>query len=137
MNTFFAYIKRIVTQACVCFTLFVLCLCLLAVTLPDGKGVISVDRIPFLFLFSAFLALSNLLLALERLAIPLRILLHYLACGVTFYIVFIVIALHTSQMSTILALLLFYTLIYAVAIGIYLFLCANRQSRGEGAEQGE
>ncbi len=134
MKTFLEYAKRILTQACVFFTFFIVCLCLLALTLPDAKGVIAANRVPLIFLFSVFLAFAGLLLGLKRLATPLRILLHYLACGVTFYIVFIVIALNTSQLTTILALLLFYTLVYAVAIGLYLFLRANRISRGENME---
>jgi hypothetical protein len=86
---------------------------------PDFGNAIDLKNILIILFFAFVFALSNLLLRLERLPVILRILLHYAATTLGFYFVFVMIAAKATAPSAIFVMLLFYTLLYTVLMGLY------------------
>ena len=111
--------KRVITQTCVIFTLLVLLVFVIGSAVPDFGNAIDLKNILVILFFAFLFAAANRLLALERMSVILRILLHYAATAIGFYIVFILIAAKASAPSAIFVMLAFYTLLYALLMGIY------------------
>ena len=112
-------IKRVVTQCCVIFTLFMLLVFIIGSAVPDFGGAIDLKNVLVILLFALVYAAANLLLRLESIAVILRILLHYATTAIGFYVVFVVIAAKATAPSAVLVMLLFYTLLYAILMGVY------------------
>lgn len=112
-------IKRVLTQGCVIFTIFMLFVFVIGSAVPDFGGAIDLKNVLVILLFALVYAAANLLLHIERLAIILRILLHYAATLVGFYFVFVLIAAKATAPSAIFVMILFYTVLYAILMGVY------------------
>ena len=112
-------IKRTITQCCVIFTAFMLLVFIIGSAVPDFGGAIDLKNVLVILFFSLIYAAANLLLHIEGIAVILRILLHYAATAVGFYVVFVLIAAKATAPSAVLVMLLFYTLLYAILMGAY------------------
>lgn len=112
-------IKRVFVSTCVIFTFCVLFVFIIGSAVPGFAGAIDLKNIMTILLFSAVFAAANLLLHLERISMFLRVLLHYAATALGFYFVFILIAAKATGPSAVFVMLLFYTVIYAILMGVY------------------
>lgn len=113
---------RMMTQACILFTCLVLFVFVIGSAIPGFGNAIELYNVLVIFLFSILFAAANLLLRVERLSLVLRVLAHFAATALGFYVVFILIAAKGTTPIATFVLLLFYTIIYAVLMGVYLFL---------------
>ena len=113
---------RVMTQACIIFTCLVLLVFLIGSAVPTFGNAIELRNILVIFLFSILFAAANLLLRIEKMAIVLRVLAHFAATALGFYVVFILIAAKATAPSAVFVMLLFYTIVYAILMGVYLFL---------------
>ena len=120
MASFWKITKNILLRACVSFTILTLILFLIGSAVPTFGNAIAVKTVLVLFAFSLLMACANLLLNIRRIAYPLRLLLHYLASLLTFYVLFVVILIQAKGISTILADLLLFTFLYTVIMGAFL-----------------
>ena len=118
-NSLWNCAKRVWVQTCVIFTLCVLFVFIVGSAVPEFEGAINLKNILTILLFAAVFALANMLLHIGRLSMILRILLHYAATALGFYFVFILIAAKATNAGSVLVLLLFYTVVYAVLMGVY------------------
>ncbi len=116
-------IKRILTHGCVYFTVLSL------VLYTGGMLASGIERqwIPTLSMMYAVFAFSVLFSAVNqivwntRLAGVLKILIHYAATTAIFYVMFILWGSYTASPSSVLIILMAYTLIYAAAF-LFIFL---------------
>ncbi len=122
MKAILPYIKKILTSSCICFTLITLFLYLIGKAVPTVGDAVAISSLFTIYLFSLLLALAGLLLGISTIQIGWRVLLHYLASLFAFYVVFIVIAMKLSAARSALIGLLLFTMLYAILMGVYLFL---------------
>lgn len=122
MKAILPYIKKILTSSCICFTLITLFLYLIGKAVPTVGDAVAISSLFTIYLFSLLLALASLLLGISTIQIGWRVLLHYLASLFAFYVVFIVIAMKLSAARSALIGLLLFTMLYAILMGVYLFL---------------
>ncbi len=116
-------IKRILTHACVYFTAASLML------YTGGMIASGIERqwIPTLsmmyavFAFSVLFSLVNQIVWNTRLAGVLKVLIHYAATTAIFYVMFILWGGYTASPSSVLVILMAYTMIYAAA-SLFIFL---------------
>lgn len=120
MASFWKITKNILLRTCVSFTILTLILFLIGSAVPTFGNAIAVKTVLVVFGFSFVMACANLLLGIKRIAYPLRLLLHYLASLLTFYVLFVVILMQASGVSTVLTDLLLFTFLYAVIMGGFL-----------------
>lgn len=133
MKIFLSGLRRVWLHTCVAFTVLVLLLFLVGSTVPAFGNAIEVGSILTVFLFSFLLGCANLLLLLRRIPTVARVLLHYAACGITFYVVFVLIAAKANGPLSVLIYGIAYTVLYALIVGLY---CLFR-SIGNKAKKGE
>ena len=112
-------LRRVFTQCCVIFTFFMLFVFIIGSAVPDFGGAIDLKNVLVILLFAFVYAAANLLLRIERMAAILRILLHYAATLIGFYFVFILIAAKATAPSAVFVMILFYTGLYAILMGVY------------------
>jgi len=120
-------IKKILTQACVFYTVLITAVYLLGTTL-DSSWIPTPAMVAALLIFSAVLAASNAFLFSDKLVFPLRLLLHYIMTSVVFYIVFVLWGGYRNNGGSVLTVLLVYTFAYvlcAVIVGVYRWLTAE------------
>ena len=125
MNTVFFKIKRIWSHTCISFTLLVLAFFLIGSSFPGFGNAIQVKSILSIFGFSLLLSCAHLILQIKRIPLPLRILLHFAACLLPFYVMFVVMIANRTGAGQILADFLLFTILYAVIMGGYLFFRAS------------
>lgn len=118
-NSLWGGAKRVLVSACVIFTFFVLFVFIIGSAAPDFTGAIDLKNILTILLFSVVFAAANLLLHLDRISVFLRVLLHYGATALGFYFVFILIAAKATAPNAVFVMLLFYTILYAILMGVY------------------
>ncbi len=124
--------KRVITQTCVIFTLLVLLVFVIGSAVPAFGNAIDLKNILVILFFAFLFAAANLLLSLERIPVILRILLHFAATAIGFYVVFILIAAKATAPSAVFVMLGFYTLLYALLMGLYQLLFHTvKQKRAE------
>lgn len=125
-------VKKILTQTSVIFTLLILLVYVVGSAVPAFGNAIDLKNVLVILFFAFLFAAANRLLALERLPVMIRILLHFAATALGFYVVFVLIAAKATAPSAIFVMLGFYTLLYALLMGLYqLFFHAIRQKRAE------
>lgn len=125
MYTAFTIIKKILTQACISFTVMVLSLFLVASAFPGFGNAVAIKSIFSIFGFSILVACANLILNVKKIAIVLRVLLHYLACLPPFYLMFVLIVAQRTDAGAILSDFLFFTILYVLIMGTYLIFRAS------------
>ncbi|MBQ8175365.1 MAG: DUF3021 family protein [Clostridia bacterium] len=121
MKTVFPMIKRILSQSCICFTLLVLALFLIGSAFPGFGNAIEVGSILSIFGFSLLLSCANLILRIKKIPLILRVVLHFVACLIPFYVMFVVIISGRTEAGAILADFLLFLILYALIMGAYLF----------------
>ncbi len=132
MKAILPYIKKVLTSSCICFTLITLFLFLIGKAVPTVGDAIAVSSLLTIYLFSLLLALAGLLLGISAIQIGWRVLLHYLASLFAFYVVFIGIAMKLSAARSALIGLLLFTVLYAILMGVYLFLYHSYSEKAAG-----
>ena len=131
-KNFLSGTKRVLVGTCVIFTILVLLVYVIGSAVPDFGNAIDLKNILVILFFAFLFSAANRLLALENLPVFLRILLHFTTTAIGFYVVFILIAAKATAPSAIFVMLGFYTLMYALFMGIYqLLFHAIRQKRAE------
>ncbi len=110
-------IRLILTRCCVWFTILTLFLFLIGSAFPEFGNAIEVKTILVLFAFSFFVACANLILSTKKFPMGLRVLLHYLISLLTFYALFVTIAMQATEMRTILSALILFSIFYAFFMG--------------------
>ncbi len=120
MASFLKTVKNILIRTCVSFTVLTLILFLIGSAVPTFGNAIAVKTVLVLFAFSFLMACANLLLGIKRIAYPFRLLLHYLASLLTFYVLFVIILMQAGDISAVLTDLLLFTFLYAVIMGAFL-----------------
>ena len=118
-NKFIGAVKRALTQGCVIFTFFMLFVFIIGSAVPEFGGAIDLKNVLVILFFAMIYAAANLLVHIDRLAVILRILLHYGATAIGFYVVFVLIAAKATAPSAVFVMLLFYTLLYTVLMIVY------------------
>lgn len=121
MKAVFSTVKRILVHACICFTVLVLALFLIGSAFPSFGDAIEVKSILSIFGFSLLISCANLILHVKKLSPVLRVLLHYLACLPSFYVMFVLIITKRTEAGAILSDFLLFTILYALIMGAYLF----------------
>ena len=121
MKTFFGIARRVLLRTCILYTVLSLVLFLVGSAIPQFGNMIEVSGLLTIFAFALLLAVAGLILGVERFPISLRVALHYLASLATYLVIFVFIAQKASGATAIFSNLIFFTLIYALVMGIYLF----------------
>ena len=125
MNTFIKILKRVSTQSCVCFTIVLLAIFLIGSSFPGFGNAIEVKRILSIFGFSVLLSCANLILHAKRFPLLFRILLHFVASALPYYVLFVIIIAGRTSTGAVMADLLLFAILYAVIMGVYLFFRAS------------
>lgn len=110
-------IRSILTRCCVWFTILTLFLFLIGSAFPEFGNAIAVNTVLVLFAFSFLIACVNLILGISKVPMSLRILLHYLASLLAFYVLFVLIAMQATEARTVLTSLIMFTIFYALFMG--------------------
>lgn len=135
MKIFLSGLRQVCLHTCVAFTALMLLLFFVGSAVPAFGNAIEVGSVLSVFLFSFLLGCANLLLLLRRLSAWIRILLHYAACGVTFYVVFVLIAAKANAPLSILIYWIAYTVLYALIFGLVcLFRSMGNKTKKEEEE---
>ena len=116
------YVKKLLVHACVSYTVLTMLLFLLGVAFPVFGDVIEITSVMSVFGFSLLLGGANFMLSIPRFPFPLRLVFHYLASLISFFVVFVLIGARMSAVPTVLALLLLFTIIYVIAMGTYILV---------------
>ena len=116
-------IKRILTNACVYFTAFSLVLYTggMIASGIERQWIPTLSMIYAVFAFSILFSAVNQIVWNTRLAGVLKILIHYVATTAIFYVMFILWGGYTASPSSVLIILMAYTLVYAAA-SLFIFL---------------
>ncbi len=120
MKTFWTYTKKLLTHACVSYTILTLLLFLIGVAFPELGNALQMSSILAIFGFSILLGGANLFLSIERFPFPVRLACHYPASLLAFFVVFVLIGAKASGTPAILALLLLFTIVYVIVMGVYI-----------------
>lgn len=97
--------------------------CVLILALFYAFGAINQYAIPYIdfrtfltiLLFGLIVSVAGFILTLEKLKMPLRILIHYIALFVAFYVIFIISGnLNTGGASVVFSAIVIFTFLYAV-----------------------
>lgn len=133
MKIFLSGLRRVGVHTCVAFTVLMLLLFLVGSSVPAFGNAIEVGSILTVFLFSFLIGCANLLLLLRRIPTAARVLLHYAACGITFYVVFVLIAAKANGPLSLLIYGIAYTVLYALMVGLYCLFrsIGNREKKGD------
>ena len=122
--------KKILTQACVIYTFLVTAVYLLG-NAVDSHMVPTLNMVLALLVFSAVVSAANAFLFSDKLVFPIRLIIHYIATAVVFYIAFVVWGGYKDNGGSVLSILLIYTFAYvicAVIIGVYRWLTAESRT---------
>jgi len=126
--------KKTLTQACVIYTFLVTSVYLLG-SAVDSHMVPTLTMVLSLLAFSVALSCANSFLFSDMFLFPVRLLIHYLATAVVFYISFVIWGGYRDNGGSVLMILLFYTFAYAlcaVIVSVYRWLTAEyRTSKTE------
>jgi hypothetical protein len=122
MKPFSVYLKNLLVQACVSYTVMTVLLFILGVAFPVFGDALELTSVLYIFGFSLLLGAANITLSIERLPTPLRLLFHYLATLLSFCVVFILIGARTTSVPAVLALVLLFTIVYVIAMGAYILI---------------
>ncbi len=122
MNPFMTYLKKLLIHACVSYTVLTMLLFLLGAAFPVFGNAIEISSIFSVFGFSVLLGGANFTLSMPRFAFPARLVFHYLASLLAFYVVFVLIGTRTSAIPTVVALLLLFTILYVITMGAYILI---------------
>ena len=116
-------IKRVLTRACIYFTAATLILYSAGMLLSniERQWIPTLPMIFTVFFFSVLFALVNQIVWDTRLPGVLKLLIHYAATTLIFYVMFILWGNYTATPSSVLIILMAYTLVYAAA-SLFVFL---------------
>lgn len=130
-----SFIKRILTRACVYFSVIMLCYIIIA-AIVDVSGnalLLEAGRTVLFFVFSLLLACANCLFGVKSISGGLRLLIHYVITLFAFYTCFMLsLSLRTSGM---LIGLVAFTAVYFAIMGISAAFTSKYRSNSEKAEE--
>lgn len=114
------YLKKIFYHTCITFTIITFLLFLIASTLSAEDFTAAIDLTQFYIILgsSSVIAVANQILYMHRLPIFIRFFMHYLFLEVTLVSVFVGIGKIASEAAGIFVIVLLFTLIYALVIGL-------------------
>lgn len=141
MKTFLNIARRILLRTCILYTVLSLVLFLIGSAIPQFGNMIEVSGLLTIFAFALLLAVAGLILGVERFPIALRVALHYLASLATYLVIFVFIAQKASGATAIFSNTVFFTILYALVMGIYLFAYYSlkkdekQEKKGEGYQR--
>ena len=122
MKTFLKHASKIFTRTAITYTLLSLALFLIGSAFPEFGNMIEVSNLLTLLAFALLLSAAGLILGIEKISIVPRVALHYLASLATYIAIFVLIAQKASGTTAILSNALFFTILYALVMGVYLFM---------------
>lgn len=131
-------LKKIISQACVFYTVLITATFLLG-AFVDSSWLPKPSMVLALLVFSLILAAGNSFLFSDRLVFPLRLLIHYIATTIVFYIVFVLWGGYRDNGGSVITVLLVYTFAYgicALIVAGYRYLTAElRTDKSEYKKQ--
>jgi len=114
-----SFLKKLFTRACVYNTFAVIICYSLSVIIPSLNGLVpKLSYIYMLFVFSLGLSLAGFILR-SKINGLLRVILHYIIITVVFYSIFIVWGGFAGKGTTTVVVMVIYTAVYAVIMGLY------------------
>lgn len=131
------FIKGLLTRACVCFSLIMLCYIVIAAIVNVSGSALLLDagRTVLFFVFSLLLCAANSIFGLKSLSGGVRLLIHYGITLFAFYACFM-LSLNMRTSSLLIGLVAF-TAVYFAAMGISHALGARYRRNTEKAEKYE
>lgn len=129
--TFGSFLKQTLTKACIYFSFITAAYAGLAmiINVDDKLVLLDASRILLFFVASILFAVGNMLLALQRLGMGIRIFLHYALYLITVYICFM-LPIKPEASATIVALALF-SVVYAICLAVFLVVKSRYKTRSE------
>ncbi len=112
-----AIIKKIISSACVIFTLLFSLTYTLGVTV-NADWIPTLSMMYSLLAFAFVLSCMNVYLFSNRLVLGLRLLIHYAVCAVSFYVLFIVASGFAKNGGSALPIMIAFSVIYALFAAI-------------------
>ena len=137
MKTFFNIARRVLLRTCIMYTVLSLALFLVGSAFPEFGNMIEVSGLLTILAFALLLSVAGLILGIERFPIALRVLLHYLASLFTYLVIFVFIAQKASGATAIFSNLIFFTFLYALVMGAYLFIYYSLKKDDPTAKKGK
>ena len=116
-------IQRVLTRACIYFTVVTLALYSAGMLLSnlERQWIPTLSMMFTVFFFSVLFSLVNQIVWNTRLPGILKLLIHYTVTTLIFYVMFILWGNYTATPSSVLIILMAYTLVYAAA-SLFIFL---------------
>ena len=130
-------IKQLIYPTCLFYTVFTVVF-YSAGTLFDSADTTMIPKLKTIFLillFSFILNLANNLLRIKKLSLALRITLHFILTGVSFFFIFIMMSSYKAGTSITIILILCYTLLYFAICGIYFLITGMKKASANEASE--
>lgn len=130
-----AFIKRMLSHACIYFSCIMLCYIIVAamINVSDQSLLLDAGRTVLFFVFSLLFALANGIFALDKLSASLRVVAHYLITVFSFYACFL-LSLSMRAASVIVGLVIF-TLLYFAVLGLIFAFKSRFKTNVQRAEK--
>lgn len=130
-----AFIKKMLSHACVYFSCIMLCYIVIAtiVNVSDQSLLLDAGRTVLFFVFSLLFALANGIFALENLSTSLRVISHYLITVFSFYACFL-LTLSMRAASVIVGLVIF-SILYFIVLGLVFSFRSRLRTNVQRAEK--
>ena len=132
--TLSAILKKFFTKSCVYFSVLTALYALLVMitNVDDELVLLDAARILLFFVASMLFSLANILLSFGKLSGPLKVLLHYLICLLTFCTCFMLPI--SPESSTMVVGIVLFTIIYAISLTVILVVRSRYKVRAEKHE---
>ena len=134
--TFKDYIKKLLTTACVYFTLVMLVYMIIAaiMNVNDDKLLLEAGRTVLFFFFSMLWAAANTILSIKQWGMGLRISLHYILMLLAFFLFLLLPLANLSAPGYLIGFVMF-SAIYAATMGIIHLFKSKYKTNVESTEQ--
>ncbi len=124
---------RIISQGCLFYTVITLLLYTggMIVSSIEREWIPTISMMYMVLVFSLFLAAANVLVLGAKIPAVLKLILHYAAATVVFYVIFILWGGFQRSGSSVLVILLVYTFIYcicALVVFSFRYIKGNREN---------
>ena len=131
------FIKKMLTSACVYFSIVMLCYIIIAavVNVSDDALLLEAGRTVLFFVFSLLVALANTVFSVKALSAKIRVLIHYFICAFAFYSCFMLSV--SMRASGVLIGLVLFSVLYFAILGIGAAFKAKYRANTERAENYE
>lgn len=129
-NKFLSSALNVLKNSCVIFTVIVFGFYILGNALESSEQVLTLINMFYLFLFSVWFALSNLLFKSKKLNTILSVFLHFLSTNFGFFFIFVYLPGNLNNKSRAFVLVLTFAFIYILiaSIGLGISTLMNKKN---------